>query len=288
MADRTLSELFSTEDTLIFQRPLDADPDTRKSFDEAFVKSGVYKGHFSWIRPDNKKNIIEFTAVPIKFGERLLVVGIDRDITDRIHENEEKILLYDRINRQQNAIVKISTSEEIIKGDSRKAFGIITEIASQTSDIERVSIWLGRWDEPGLTCVDLFQKSTNTHTHGQIFPRKEFPEYFKALNIYRIIDATDSCNDPRTAEFADIYLIPNQIKSVLNAPIRYSGNLYGVVCFETVGTIRQWSTEDIHFAGEIADQTAQALLYQERYKTELALLQSEQQLRELNATKDKF
>ncbi len=288
ISGHSMNELLTSENAHIHQRTLDADPVTRKSFDEAFKKSGVYKGYFSWIRPDNKKNIVEFTGVPIKIGDRILVVGIDRDITDRINENEEKLLLYDRINRQQKAIVKLSTSEEIIKGNSQIGFSIITETAAQVIDIERVSIWIGRYEESILTCIDLFQKSAGVHTHGQSFSKKDFLEYFKALNKYRIIDATDVYHDLRNSEFANSYMNYNQTISILDTPIWYSGNLYGVVCFENVEIARKWSSEDIHFASEIADQTAQTLLYQDRYKTAQTLLQSEHQLRELNATKDMF
>ncbi len=43
-----------------------------------------YRGLFSWLRPDKRENIIEYSAAPIQVGERALTIGIDRDITERV------------------------------------------------------------------------------------------------------------------------------------------------------------------------------------------------------------
>ncbi len=43
-----------------------------------------YRGTFSWIRPDGKENVVEYSATPIEMEDRPFTVGIDRDITERI------------------------------------------------------------------------------------------------------------------------------------------------------------------------------------------------------------
>jgi PAS domain S-box-containing protein len=48
-----------------------------------------YRGLFSWVRPDGKENIIEYSAAPIDADGRPLTIGIDRDITDHIRSQEE-------------------------------------------------------------------------------------------------------------------------------------------------------------------------------------------------------
>jgi PAS domain S-box-containing protein len=53
-----------------------------------------YHGLFSWIRPDGKENIIEYSAAPVQVGGRPWTIGLDRDITEhkqiteKLRENE--------------------------------------------------------------------------------------------------------------------------------------------------------------------------------------------------------
>ena len=55
---------------------------------ESINKSEVFKGLYSWIRPDKKTNIIEYTAVPIQMNGKIFTIGIDRDITEKKHAEE--------------------------------------------------------------------------------------------------------------------------------------------------------------------------------------------------------
>ncbi|HSP87880.1 MAG TPA: response regulator [Ignavibacteriaceae bacterium] len=55
------------------------------------INQGIeFKGTFSWIRPDEKENVIEYTAVPIKLKGKAYTIGIDRDITVQ-KKTEEKL-----------------------------------------------------------------------------------------------------------------------------------------------------------------------------------------------------
>jgi PAS domain S-box-containing protein len=65
-----------------------------------------YTGRFSWIRPDGKENIIEYSATPIQIGESALTVGVDRDITEQI--------------RAQNALKEYSERLEEMVGERTK------------------------------------------------------------------------------------------------------------------------------------------------------------------------
>ena len=50
---------------------------------EFINKNKVFKGLYSWNRPDKKANIIEYTAVPIQMNGKTFTIGIDRDITEK-------------------------------------------------------------------------------------------------------------------------------------------------------------------------------------------------------------
>jgi PAS domain S-box-containing protein len=75
---------------------------------QAIKQQKVFKGLYSWKRPDGKDNIIEYTAVPIKMHGKTFTIGIDRDVTEQRHTEEalqkEKILLRTIIDNIPDAI----------------------------------------------------------------------------------------------------------------------------------------------------------------------------------------
>ena len=176
--------------------------------------------------------------------------------------------LLERVRRQQAALVGVAMHPAVGTGDLREAAQLITSTAAAALDVERVSIWTLNDGRSQLRCVNLFEKSAKRHSAGQILNAADFPHYFAALQGSRYIDAHDAGRDPRTREFCDCYLAPLGILSMLDAPIRLSGKIAGVVCHEQVGTPRHWSPEDVMFAGGIADQFALAMINEARRRAE--------------------
>ncbi|MFN2110771.1 MAG: sensor histidine kinase, partial [Anaerolineae bacterium] len=87
MAGRTRKELLAVGDTRRFQRSLETD---QEAYAQALWSQQPHHGIFSWNRPDGKDNIVEYAAVSIPFGDELLVIGIDRDITEHIQATRER------------------------------------------------------------------------------------------------------------------------------------------------------------------------------------------------------
>ena len=82
MAGRSREELLRIGRTTGLAKPLS--PHNLPSI----VKSVSFHGMFSWLRPDGKDNIIEYTAVPIVIKGKKFTIGIDRDITERVRTEE--------------------------------------------------------------------------------------------------------------------------------------------------------------------------------------------------------
>ena len=129
----------------------------------------------------------------------------------------------------------------------------LTEIASDCLNVERVGLWRLNDSHDAITCIDLFQRSKNQHTGGDILHARDFPNYFEACLESRSIDAADACEDERTSEFAEPYLKPNNIVSLLDAQIRSTAGPRGIVCIESVGARRDWTPAEIAFAASIAE-----------------------------------
>jgi signal transduction histidine kinase len=109
-----------------------------------------------------------------------------------------------------------------------------------------------------------------------------FPNYWEAIKSERPIDAHDAQTDLRTSEFTQSYLIPNDIRSMMDTGIRVKGKLIGVVCYEHVGSARYWEADEISFAREAADQLVHAWMVAEQKKAELKLQEKTLELEQLN------
>ncbi len=77
-----------------------------KNNSESINKSEVFNGLYSWIRPDKKTNIIEYTAVPIQMNGKIFTIGIDRDITEKKHAEEVLKQTYDELEQTNKDLKK--------------------------------------------------------------------------------------------------------------------------------------------------------------------------------------
>ncbi len=87
MAGRTKEELLAFYDTRSIQ--IDLGTGGEKFGWEPITAGKVFSGTFSWIRPDGKENIVEYNAAPTIAGGRYFTIGLDRDVTERRHAQEE-------------------------------------------------------------------------------------------------------------------------------------------------------------------------------------------------------
>jgi len=62
----------------------DVTPEQGREISRAMEEGRPYRGTASWIRPDGKENVYEFSAVALKRDDKYYLMGFDRDITDRI------------------------------------------------------------------------------------------------------------------------------------------------------------------------------------------------------------
>lgn len=187
----------------------------------------------------------------------------------------------DRLLRQNEALVKLTRSENLASGNLKAIFREVTEAAAWALETERASVWLYDDQHSMLRCADLFQLSLGKHDEGAELDACDFPAYFKALEEEHTIAAHDARTDPRTSEFASSYLAPLGISSMLDAPVRLGGRMCGVLCHEQTGPTRQWAVDEQNFAGSVAELLSLAIETSERQKAEAELRRSEEYYRAL-------
>jgi hypothetical protein len=152
----------------------------------------------------------------------------------------------------------LMTQRALMLGDVTETAKRIDEVACDVLDVARVSIWHLDEKRTKISCVDLYERAAKKHTSGVELFAKDFPPYFAALGTERTIAAHDAHTDPRTSCFSQVYLKPLGINSMLDVPIWLDGNMYGVVCHEHVGPMRQWNLDEEKFAYLMANFVSMA------------------------------
>ncbi|MGH7792424.1 MAG: GAF domain-containing protein, partial [Thermodesulfobacteriota bacterium] len=187
-----------------------------------------------------------------------------------------------RLRNQNKVLLNLASSRALEQGHLDAALKEITEAAARTLEVERVNVWVYDNSCSKVKCIEQYELSAGRHSRGAELAAADYPFYFKALEEERIIAAHDAQTDSRTREFADSYLTPFGITSLLDAPIRTGGRMVGLICHENVGPARVWTMEEQNFAGSMADFISLALESSERKSAEDALKESLAQLSKKN------
>ena len=183
-----------------------------------------------------------------------------------------------RLRRQSNALLELTKHRTRTGGDLNLAIREISEVAARTLEVERASVWLYNEERTAIVCFDLYEHNSDRHSSDMEISVGDYPLYFQALTADRILATDEAQTDPRTQEFAASYLVPLQITSRLDAPIRLAGSIVGVVCVEHIESPRQWALEEENFAGSLADFVALAIEESERKRAEAQLQQANEEL----------
>ncbi|MCG8611783.1 MAG: ATP-binding protein, partial [Pseudomonadales bacterium] len=133
-------------------------------------------------------------------------------------------------------------------------------------------------DHSVIRCKLLIDKHNKLEADDLELRRSDFPKYFHALDSERTITAHNALSDPSTVEFAEVYLQPLGITSMLDTPIRHRGDMIGVICSEHIGHARTWTEDEVTFSGALADLYGRAVSAAQRRDFELALQEANAEL----------
>ena len=215
------------------------------------------------------------TAVAGLVGMGLMMFAQMEALAD---ERQAKAVL-ERGNRElaerERQLLRISRSPVLEEGELLAAYRLVTSAAQSALGVRRASIWLFDEAAQGMALA-LLRDGDTENTGPLVLPYAAYPRYFAALRGSRVLLAHEARSDPATSEFAEGYLAPLDIHSMLDAGIHFGGRSVGVLCCEHTGAPRQWTEQEGFFAGALADALSRALAAAEKRKADEAL-------RELNA-----
>lgn len=178
--------------------------------------------------------------------------------------------LVDKFLQLQQSLVSLGFKDGNLEQDVEAKIRSILQSCSQRLNISRVSLWNFTTDRKSITCQSLYVRAENSFQSGLQIDESACPNYFKALNSNRVINADDARTDDRTCEFLEEYLKPLDIRSMLDAPIFSDGELTGVICIEQCGAQRHWDMAEISYVVSVADTIslvyAQSAWFSEKQK----------------------
>lgn len=138
-------------------------------------------------------------------------------------------------------------------------YPFVCQLAAAALKVERVGIWFLEHNDTILKCANVYQMSRGTHSSGMILDVSKISCYVESLQRRRSLPVEIVEALPWTVELYAGYCEPLGITSILDAGIFFEGRLTGVVCHEHVGPVRDWSSEERHFAESLADFVASRL-----------------------------
>ena len=143
------------------------------------------------------------------------------------------------------------------------ALALICEIAADALRVDRVNVWHYDRDAKRLRCIHAFSARERAHAGGDTLESLslEGDDYVAGFEGVRALDAADVRLHPSTASSLSelrTYLERHGIQALLDAPVRVEGEMLGVICHESTGGPRNWSHDEITFAGSMGDFVAMA------------------------------
>ncbi|MBJ2266537.1 EAL domain-containing protein [Pseudomonas sp. MF6772] len=169
---------------------------------------------------------------------------------------QEQLQHLERVRAQQELILLLARQRYSTNNSLQEAAELITRSACDIYQIDCASIW--NLEGQQLVPISAFLRADQQHHLPLPIDASGFPDYLEALHSSRAIDAGNALRDPRTRDMAES-LRPLEVHAMLDASIRVDGQVVGVLCLEQSTCTRDWLSDEIAFAGELADQFAQVI-----------------------------
>lgn len=188
---------------------------------------------------------------------------MDRKTTRFLEERQ-------RLHAQQQALLRLASTETRHAGDLRAAIEELVETAAKTLDVDRVAFWTLEAQE-NLACQNLFERGAHVRHSSRVLGAAEHPLLFQSLYKNRVIVIHDVENSGFAAEMSDIR--GEGVSALIIAPVHIHAHLHGLICMSHIGGARRWTYDEQHFAGSVSDMASLIIqgAEQRRIKKELEL-----------------
>ncbi|QIT55565.1 EAL domain-containing protein [Aquisalimonas sp. 2447] len=244
---------------------------------------------FDWVYRNARGESIpcEVRAVPLPASEGRRIRLAILDVSERKRVEQEQLDYLRRTREQHFHLGRVATSRALAEGDLEALYQDVCDAVCTVLGVHRASLWMLDDKRTILQCEAGSERGgARRAVVAAADPSGELDlvrnaAYLDELRNARALAIEDVEQDSRASGMLDSYLRPRGIRGLLDASVRVSGEVAGVICAEAIGASRQWRVDEINFVSAMADQVAQALINHDRAAALDALRESEQRYRAL-------
>lgn len=179
----------------------------------------------------------------------------------------------------EDAIQKLVTERPFSDMALEDALALFCDTLSRELGVSRVGVWELNEAQDELHLLILRDLAQDVTNRGEVLKSEDAQSYLDAIAGDYVLVIDDAMNDPRCHELAKAYLPDNNVASMLDCPIRTFGGLAGVVCIEQIGTLRQWTQEEVNFALAVTGLVSLTLEHDKRVNAEREVAETENRLK---------
>jgi K+-sensing histidine kinase KdpD len=184
-------------------------------------------------------------------------------VNEFLKKSKQEKLNNEYMRKLNDVLISQTHNELFYQGNLSDGALELTKEVTETIGADRCSIWLYKDSKKDtLICEQLYVKAEKNWYQGIELSKSDFSDYFEYLINDPVIIADDAEKHPATACFTEGYLRPLGIKSMLDIPIIFRGQVIGVVCIESLH-LRKWLKCEVDFSNVLSSLYAFAFSVKE-------------------------
>lgn len=157
------------------------------------------------------------------------------------------------------AIEELSKSVNLREGEIDNFTEEILINSSEVLGCARCNVWLFEEEQSRLVSLLSYSNADSSFKVEEDLTQDELPNYFKYLRKNKLILSDNAPNEPMNSELLEVYIIPNEITSMIDVPLRSEGKMIGVICFEHVREKHRWTSKEQNFTQSMSQLLSLAL-----------------------------
>lgn len=185
-----------------------------------------------------------------------------------------------RVQRQEIAFSRLSSSSAIACGRVEEAMHEIAQLTAEALEVDLVGIWMADEEWNTLTCSTLYSSSTETRIRCLPLEKKDHPVVFDQISNGNTIEFTSDQPSPLLTGVGEKSLPLRFVSSLVYVPFIFEKRVAGCIVIEQENSDRIWMNDERKFWGNMTGTIITVLSNKRHFEVEEALAESERQFRE--------